>query len=79
MSRNLLHHNKLNDFKNFLISYKIPYRNGQGEFQVMQVLVDGKWQPVYNRLHATEHYTVVRPLEGLVEMFISENKRARTD
>jgi len=79
MSRNLLHHNKLNDFKNFLISYKIPYRKGQGDFQVMQVLVDGKWQPVYNRLQSKEHYTVVRPLEGLVEMFINENKRARTN
>lgn len=74
MSRNLLHINKLNDFKNFLNSYKIPFRSGRGEFQVMQVYLDGKWQVVYSRLHAKEHYTVVRPLEGLVEMFIAENK-----
>lgn len=74
MSRNLLHHNKLVDFKNFLNSYKIPVRSGRGEFQVMQVYLDEKWHAVYNRLHAKEHYTVVRPLEGLVEMFIAESK-----
>lgn len=74
MSRNLLHLNKLVDFKNFLNSYNIPFRKGKGEFQVMQVFIDGNWQAVYNRLHAKEHLTVVKPLEGLVKMFIEENK-----
>lgn len=74
MSRNLLHHSKLAEFKNFLNSYGIPFREGRGDFQVMQVYVDGAWHAVYYRIHAQEHYTVVRPLDNLVEMFIAENK-----
>ena len=71
MSRNLLHKSALPQFKDWLTSKHIEWREGRGAFQVMQVaLPGGQWGVVYDRIEAPEHYTVTRPMEPLVRRFI---------
>ena len=71
MSRCLLHKNKLDDFRAWLMAEGIAHRSGRGDYQVLQVqLKNGQWQCVFDRLDAPEHYTVAAPLEGVVRQFI---------
>lgn len=75
MSRNLLHKNKLEDFKAWLDKKGIKHRPGKGAFQVLQVNnVKNYWNAVYERIEMPEHLTVVCHLEGLVRAFIKESK-----
>ena len=74
MSRNLLHKSKLQEFQEWLLNNHLTYRFTNAEFQVMQVYYKDHWQPIYDRIDAKEHYTVVRPLEPLVKRFIKESK-----
>lgn len=75
MSRNLLHKNKLNAFKEWLTKENIQYRPGQGVFQVLQVaLPKNQWGVIYDRITAPEHYTVTISMESLVRKFIKSQK-----
>lgn len=71
MSRNLLHKSTLPQFKEWLDRKHIQWREGKGEFQVIQVALPGnQWGVVYDRITAPEHYTVTAPMESLVRRFI---------
>lgn len=71
MSRNLLHKSTLTQFKEWLDRKHIQWREGKGEFQVMQVAwPEGQTNCVYDRIEAPEHYTVTRPMAPLVRRFI---------
>lgn len=75
MSRSLLHKSKLTAFTAWLSREGIEHRPGRGDFQVLQVLMpDGRWQCVFDRLSAKEHYTVAAPLERYVYQFIDASR-----
>lgn len=76
MSRNLLHKSKLEDFKEWLTENGVPYRDGKGFYQVIQVCKDGKhWNCIYERNHMPEHYTADKHIDPLVKRFCRERKR----
>lgn len=76
MARNLLHKTKFELFKSWLKHKGIPYRDGKGVYQMLQVQSKcGKfWYVIYERNHMPEHYTVVKELEPLVRRFIGNCK-----
>ena len=77
MTRNLLHKNKLDAFKQWLDKKHIQHRPGRGEFQVLQVaLPNGEWGVVYDRIVAPEHYTVTAQMESIVRRFLQARKEA---
>lgn len=72
--RNLLHINKLDEFKSWLTAQGIEHRPGRGEWEVLQVNVNGVWPCVFRRINMPEHYTTDRRLDGLVRRFCKEPK-----
>ena len=75
MSRNLLHKSKLDEFKSWLDSQEIPQRPARGQFEVLQVQVKApQWFCLWDRIKATEHYTVDIRLEPTVRRFIRESR-----
>lgn len=67
----LLHISKLEGFKSWLKGQEIPYRDGKGEYQVIQVKTPKfGWQVVYLRNKATEHYSINAKLVSTVERFL---------
>lgn len=75
MSRNLLHKSKLDEFKSWLDSQEIPQRPARGQFEVLQVQVKApQWFSLWDRIKATEHYTVDIRLEPTVCRFIRESR-----
>lgn len=84
MPRNLLHKSKLQDFRLWLAQQGIAFREGRGEYQVMQVQAVGglhgrHWQCIFDRDSATEHYTVASPLERLVTRYIIDRKNEKKE
>lgn len=75
MSKNLLHITKLEEFKAWLDSEKIPHRPGKGEWQALQVCKDGKnWSSIFIRLDMPEHFTTDWRLDKLVGKFCRARK-----
>lgn len=72
MARNLLHKNKVEEFKQWLSEKGIKYRDGRGDYQIIQVQVSGTWACLYNRDDMPEHVTNDRRLNGLIRYFIRE-------
>ena len=71
----LLHVSKLEDFKKWLRENKIPFRNGKGEWQVIQVkTAKYGWQVVYRRKEMPEHFSLNARLVSTVEKFIRSSK-----
>lgn len=73
-NRNLLHVSKVEDFKAYLDEIGVDHRPGRGEFELLQVHVDGAWPKLYSRLKETEHVTVQNALIPLVRAFIHRRK-----
>ncbi|MBI1415554.1 hypothetical protein GU240_19025 [Acinetobacter baumannii] len=71
--RALLHKSKLEDFKSWLIANQIQYREGKGDFQVLQVEVKDRFYPIYDRLQGA-HFTTQRELIPLVKRYIASKK-----
>lgn len=75
MSRNLLHKKHLDEFKSWLQGRGVPHRPGKGDWQVLQVEVQGVWYAVYKRAFMPEHLTVAgNKLEKLVRKFYDDQK-----
>lgn len=76
MARNLLHKDKLEELKAWLEAQEIHWREGRGDWQLMQIRQPGRtqWDVIYERLEMKEHVTVTRPLEPLIHRFIQEYK-----
>lgn len=74
-NRCTLHKTKLEDFKSFLDSEGIAYREGKGSYQALQVQTDKGWQTVYERNDMPEHFTVQDKLMPLVREFLDESKQ----
>lgn len=76
-SRNLLHPNRLEAFKTWLDLTGVPHRQGNGEFEVLQVAFPpGRWSKLYRRLRG-DHLTVENPLMPLVTDFVFANRGDR--
>ena len=79
--RNTLHKTHLEPFKDWLREVvQIPYRDGKGSFQVMQVLTpeDG-WQTVFYRIHMPEHFSVNEKLMPIIHDFYRYRKQNWTE
>jgi hypothetical protein len=83
--RNMLHVNKLEEFKRWLDSREIPHREGVGTYQVLQVKCGEHWPAIYFRTRnksgtaPLEHLTVAgRPLQNLVMEFFEERRSSRS-
>jgi len=74
MSRNTLHIKKIDQLKDWLKQKEIPFRNGKGEYQILQICFDGKqWAGIYKRDFAKEHLTNDRRLDSLIKRFCRES------
>lgn len=70
-SRNLLHLNKVEAFKLWLDRKNIAYRDGKGDYELLQVNTPNfGWQKLYRRHDMSEHITVQDKLVPLVKTFI---------
>lgn len=75
MSRNLLHKNKLEEFKSWLDSQEIPHRPGTGEWQILGIqYCRSEWWYVCERIKMPEHYSVDKRLDQLVRRFCKESR-----
>lgn len=71
--RNLLHKDKLDEFKAWLDKNGIRHREAKGPYQVLQVCKDGThWNCIYERNHMPEHLTTDRHLDSLVIRFCKD-------
>ena len=86
-SRNLLHKNKLEEFKRWLLDNEILYRPGKGDWAIIQIHWKGAFHKLYARGNMSEHVTVQDALVPLVQKFIhgedphgksSKEERTRT-
>jgi len=83
--RNLLHVDKLDDFKAFLTWAGYAYRDGRGYFQVLQIRVERLWSrgfvwhSIFRKLprEGAQHYTVPEPLIPLVQSYIDHRNREK--
>ena len=72
MSRNLLHKNRLDDFKEWLQAQQIEVRAGKGHYQLFTFWWKDTWIGVYTRIFMPEHLSVDRRADPLVKRFIKE-------
>jgi hypothetical protein len=72
-NRCTLHKTKLDDFKEYLNSQGIAYRDGKGDYQALQVLTpkDG-WQCIYIKHKMPEHFSVQAKLMPVVRQFLNK-------
>lgn len=70
MKRCTLHKSKLEDFKEYLIQFDIKFREGKGDYQVIQVEVLGRFYPVFKR-HGGDHYTTQKELLPTIKNYLS--------
>jgi hypothetical protein len=74
-SRNLMHKNKLEDFKKWCDRMNIPYRPGKGQYQVLQILTEFfGWKIIYKRNDMPEHYSLDEKLVPIIKKFIDSQK-----
>ena len=74
-NRCTLHKTKLEDFKSYLNDYGIAYREGKGDYQILQVLtLDNGWQCIYERGNMPEHFTIQDKLMPVIEKYLSNRR-----
>jgi hypothetical protein len=62
-------------FKKWLTERNINFRDGKGDYQVLQVeTTKNGYQCIFSRNDMPEHYSVQDKLMPLVQKFIRENK-----
>lgn len=76
--RCVLHKTKIDEFKQWLSEVGIEFRPGKGCYQVLQVMVNGNFTPVYDSAkHSREHYSVQDELMPTVRHFLRDGKKKR--
>lgn len=70
---------KLRAFKLWLVANGHQWRDGRGNYQVIQVQLAGQldWHVVYCRETSTQHYSVPWPLVATVLQFVADNKKRK--
>lgn len=73
-----LHISHFEAFKDWLREIEqIPYRDGKGAFQVIQVLTPSSgWQVVFRKADMPEHFTVNEKLMPIVNKFYLYRKQS---
>jgi hypothetical protein len=74
-TRNLLHKNRLNEFREWCGANGFECRDGRGEYQVLQIKKGTQWHVLYERAYMPEHLTVPIPLLSIVRRFIATTKK----
>jgi hypothetical protein len=76
VSRNTLHINHLQDFKDWLDTKQVKWRDRDVGYEVLQVQPRGSvlWYGVYRRTHMPEHYSTDSRMDAMVRNFIQEMK-----
>lgn len=73
--RDLLHKNKVPELKEWLDRNGFVWREGRGDWQIMQIQIQAPgWHVLFERLKMPEHVTVPDPLLPLIYRFIREYK-----
>ena len=69
-TRNLLHKDKLEQFKAFLDHLDVEYREGKGAWEVLQVYnhKENRWYVIHTKMRG-DHFSVPQPLLKLVKKF----------
>jgi adenylate kinase family enzyme len=76
-NRRTLHKTQLDEFKKYLADRGIAFRDGKGQYQVLQVMTLSEgWGCVYERNDMKEHFTVQDKLNPIVIGFYSEKRKA---
>lgn len=76
MAKNLLHISRIEEFKEWMNSKGIEWRDPRGDYQVIQIKIPNntQWACVYERGHMPEHYTTDYRIDGIVHKFIKDTK-----
>lgn len=70
-----LHITHLEEFKQFLISSGIAYRDGKGPYQALQVQTEQNgWQVVFIKNNMPEHFSVNSALMPIISLFYKSRK-----
>lgn len=77
MKRAMLHKSKLDEFLKYLSDNEIPFRDGKGDYEVIQVCVGGRFYPIHRR-HSGDHMTTQDALKPIIIKFIRDQKNAKT-
>ena len=79
MKRCTLHKTHLEDLKIWLREIKqIPYRDGKGHYQILQILVPlAGWQVVFSKAYMPEHFSANEKLMPIIREFYRSRKQAK--
>ena len=64
---------RIHEFVAWLDKRGISHREGRGDYQVIQVIYDGKPQPLYRSYKYPHDYKAIKPLNYLVMKFLKES------
>lgn len=75
-SRAILHKSKISEFKNWLTTKHVNWRDADHDWQVIQIRAKNSrgfnaWMPIYDNLHS-EHLTVPQTLVALVRTYLAD-------
>ena len=67
---------RMEDLADYLQAKNLPTREGKGQFQAMQVYINGKWEILYlSNAYPDSCFTVgASPLKLLLELFLKGEK-----
>jgi len=68
-NRCTLHKFKIDEFVDWLDKEDIEWRDGKGDWQVLQVKTDKGWSPIYTRIKG-DHLVIQQALKSIVKRFI---------
>lgn len=74
MDRFTLHKTKLEEFKEYCNDNGIAYRDGKGNYQVLQVMTTKGWKVIYKRDDMPEHFTVDDNVMPIVREYLQSKK-----
>lgn len=77
MSRLTMRKDSLEEFKSWLSSQRIPYRESVADHQVIQVAYKLGWCPIYERANDDYSYTVDSRLGDTLNRFFGERRTSR--
>ena len=78
-TRDLLHKNKLDEFRKWLFTDGWTEEKTKGEFEILRATKPNKKRPliIYKRIDSKEHYSIDDRDIGLVIQFLNSSKRKK--
>lgn len=80
-TRDLLHKNKLDEFREWLFADGWTEEKTKGEFEVLRATKPNKKRPliIYKRTDSKEHYSIDDRDTGLFFQFLNSNKKKKEE